>query len=350
MKLIGKIDQKTIEHIFPSKTGSKSDRLLQGPAFGVDTACIDLQNDKVLVIASDPLSILPKLGMKASAWLSVHLVANDIATSGHQPEYAQFVMNLPDSLTQKEYREYWKYIHQFCEEIGVAITGGHTGFGNIGSSTIAGGATMFCVVDKHKYKSSAKAKINQSIIMTKSAALSSSSILAKSFPKFIENKLGKQILESTQANFYRTSILTEINAINQYPSLLPHISALHDVTEGGVMGAIYEMSEASKVGVKIEADKIPVDTEVAAVCELFEIDPLASIGAGSLLMVCEKSQSQNIIERLNMNDVNATIIGETCSYKQGKSVCKEGKIIDLIYRKIDPYWKAYFNAVTKKID
>ena len=97
MKTLGKITQQTIDHIFPNKTGSKNDKVIQGPAFGVDTACIDLQNGKVLVTASDPLSILPILGRKASACVSVHLVANDIATSGHSPEFSQFVRNLPDN-------------------------------------------------------------------------------------------------------------------------------------------------------------------------------------------------------------------------------------------------------------
>lgn len=350
MKTLGKINQQTIDHIFPNKTGSKSDMVLQGPAFGVDTACIDLQNGKVLVTASDPLSILPSLGMKASAWLSVHLVANDIATSGHGPQFAQFVLNLPDNLTQEDYLKYWDYIHQFCEEIGVAITGGHTGFSDIGPSTLAGGGTMFSVVDKEMVKSSAKAKVGQSIIVTKSAALSSSAILAKSFPNHIESNLGGKTLEKAQANFYRTSILPEINAIHQDSSLLSSITALHDVTEGGVLGAIYEMSEASKIGVKIDEDKIPVDKEVSAICALFEIDPLASIGAGSLLIVCDKPKSQAIIDRLNKNDIEAAIIGETCSYEKGKTVVKNGKPTELIHQETDPYWAAYFKAITKKLD
>lgn len=350
MKTLGKINQQTIDRIFPDKTGSKNDKVIQGPAFGVDTACIDLQNGKVLVTASDPLSILPSLGMKASAWLSVHLVANDIATSGHKPEYAQFVMNLPDNLTQEDYMEYWHYIHQFCEEIGVAITGGHTGFSDIGPSTLAGGGTMFSVVDKEKVKSSAKAKAGQSILVTKSAALSSSAILAKSFPRYIERKLGEKTLEKAQANFYRTSILPEINAIHQDPSLLSSITALHDVTEGGILGAIYEMSEASKIGVEIDVDKIPVDKEVSAICELFKIDPLASIGAGSLLLVCDKEKSQAIVDRLSKNDIKAAIIGETCSYEKGKTVLKNGGSAELMYQETDPYWAAYFNAITKKLD
>src|SRR5690625_2431733 len=164
MKTLGKINQQTINHIFPDKAGSKSDKVIQGPAFGVDTACIDLRNGKVLVTASDPLSILPNLGMKASAWLSVHLIANDVATSGQGPQFAQFVLNLPDTLGKTKYLEYWNYMHLFCKEIGVSITGGHTGFSDIGNSTLAGGGTMFSVVDKERDRKSTR--LNSSHVAT----------------------------------------------------------------------------------------------------------------------------------------------------------------------------------------
>src|SRR5690625_3669848 len=259
-------------------------------------------------------------------------------------------MNLPENKMLDEYKEYMHSSHKYCEEIGVVITGGHTGFSDIGPSTLAGGGTMFSVVDKEKIKNSTKAKPAKSIHITKPTALSRTAILAKSFPKQIERKLGEKTLEKAQANFYRTSTLPQINAIHQEPSLLSSITALHDVTEGGILGAIYEMSEASKIGVEIDVDKIPVDKEVSAICELFKIDPLASIGAGSLLLVCDIEKSQAIVDRLNKNNIKAAIIGETCSYEKGKTVLKNGGSAELMYQETDPYWAAYFNAITKKLD
>lgn len=350
MKALGKIDQQTIETIFPKKTGAFNNKVLKGPAFGVDTALIDLGNGKGLAVASDPLSIIPSIGMKASAWLSVHLISNDIATTGYSPEFAQFVLNLPHDLGKDSYLEYWDYIHQFCEEIGVSITGGHTGFDNIGTSTIAGGGTMFSVVNLDKVKSAANAKPNQSIIITKSAAISSTAILAKSFPNYIEDKLGEKVLKKLKNNFYRTSILPEVHVINQEPSMLPNISALHDVTEGGVLGAIYELSEASKVGVEINADKIKVEKEVKAVCDLFDIDPLESIGAGSLLIVCDKDIGESLIQRLKTNDIKASIIGATTAYEKGKSIRINHKTKELDYIESDPYWQAYSKAIEQKLN
>ena len=350
MKDLGKIDQHTLERLFPSQIGYKNPNVLQGPSFGVDTAWIKLNNDQLLITASDPLSLIPSLGLKASAWLSVHLIANDIATSGHAPEFAQFILNLPKELSQDDYFEYWEYLHQFCEEIGVAITGGHTGFIDQGNSTLAGGGTMFCVASPDTAKSAAHAQPNQSVILTKSAALSSSAILAKSFPNFIQDKLGNKVWDAAQSNFYQTSVLPELTTIKKEPCLLHTITALHDVTEGGVLGALYELSQASAIGIHIEADRIPIREEVAKVCSLFKIDPLYSIGAGSLIIICDNTYSEVLIKRLHDEQIQAALIGHTYSKEEGCWMERQGKKTALQYVETDPYWEAYFKAITQHLD
>lgn len=350
MKNLGKIDQTTLETIFPKKTGAYSNKVLQGPGFGIDTALIAIDNKKGMVVASDPLSIIPSIGMKASAWLSVHITANDIATAGYYPEFAQFVLNLPHDLGKESYLEYWDYIHQFCKEIGISITGGHTGFDTIGNSTIAGGATMFSIVPLDEVKSAANAQPKQSIIATKSAALSSTAILAKSFPNYIKSKLGEEVLKKAQGNFYSASVLPEIQALRQEPFLLPSISALHDITEGGILGAIYEFSEASKVGVEINAEAFKIEEEVKAICELFKINPLESIGTGSLLIVCNENMEQSIIQRLQENNLEASLIGKTTAYSNGKILHADKETKKIKHVTSAAYWTAYAKAIERNLN
>src|SRR5690606_17824174 len=126
--------------------------------FGVDTSIVDLQNGLAMAMCSDPLSLIPSLGMKASAWLSVHLPANDMATTGQAPQYAQFVLNLPPTLSRKDFAEYWQHIHQQCEALGIAITGGHTGQVEGQNSTISGGGTLFLTAPKESLLSSNNAQ------------------------------------------------------------------------------------------------------------------------------------------------------------------------------------------------
>lgn len=350
MRPLGKIDRATLQQLFAGKTGAYRKEVLSGPSFGVDTSLINLGEGKGLAIASDPLSFIPSLGMKASAWLSVHLMANDIGTTGYLPEYAQFVLNLPDYISDGDLKTYWQYIHLYCQEIDVAITGGHTGFDNIGPSTISGGGTMFAKVDLSNVKSSAYAKPDQSIIMTKSAALSSSAILAMSFPQYTQQKLGEDLHQELTSSFYKTSVLDEIRALNKREDLMSGISALHDVTEGGVLGAIYEMCEASKVGADIYADKIKVGKAQKEICQLFDIDPLRSIGAGSLLIVSDTMASQKIAAHLLSNGIEANVIGKTTVRSHGIRLNDKENVTNLEYQDEDPYWEAFFNAMEKNLE
>src|SRR5690606_17213236 len=101
-------------------------------------------------LTSDPLSLIPSLGLRESAWLSVQLMANDMATTGFAPMYGQFVLNLPATFSKPDFEAYWQHIHTFCTDIGIAVTGGHTGFIEGQNSTIAGGGTFITIAPKDK--------------------------------------------------------------------------------------------------------------------------------------------------------------------------------------------------------
>src|SRR5690625_1831794 len=137
-KNTGKIEKDFFKNFIKKKCGKGKDEIQNGPKFGVDVAVINMPNNQSLALASDPLSLIPQLGLKESAWLSVQLTANDIATTGFPPMYGQFVLNLPSNFSQQDFQVYWEHIHQFCSDIGLAITGGHTGFVEGQNSTIVG--------------------------------------------------------------------------------------------------------------------------------------------------------------------------------------------------------------------
>jgi hydrogenase maturation factor len=197
----GKIASTTFKEVLLPKCGFYRKEIIVGPQFGVDTAVIDLGNEMAMAISSDPLSLIPTLGLKESAWLSVHLLANDMATTGFSPMYAQFVLNLPVTLALSDFEIYWNYIDAFCKEIGVSITGGHTCQIEGQNSTISGGGTMFLNAPKNKIITSNNAQPGDVIIVTKETALLSTSILAMSFPETVISKLGNDIYEKACQNF-----------------------------------------------------------------------------------------------------------------------------------------------------
>src|SRR3546814_13943108 len=103
-------------------------------------------------------------------------MANDMATTGHAPMYGQFVLNLPETLSEADFKQYWGYIHSFCAAIGVAITGGHTGFVAHQHSTISGGGTLVTVAPQNTVLTAVAARPDDVILVTKYCALDRKSV------------------------------------------------------------------------------------------------------------------------------------------------------------------------------
>lgn len=347
---LGKITREDLERIFTRRTGAHRPNVLQGPRFGVDTAIVQVGENQALVLASDPTSLIPSLGLQESAWLSVVLTANDVATSGCLPEYAQFVLNLPHSMSAEDLEAYWEHMHGFCRDWGIAITGGHTGFGDIGASTVSGGVTMFAQAELSAIRSAAFVRPDLDLIVTKSAALSSTAILARCFPNFIAKQLGQTRLDALRAMFYQMSVLPEVQALRSDAAVFEGVVAMHDVTEGGVLGAVYELCAAGEVGVQVEPDRIPLGPDQQAVCGLFNLDPYRCVGAGSLLIACEKDRTDGVLRLLRKAQIEAARIGETTAHPAERCVMHRGEKQELAYVEEDPYWRAFQQALADKLD
>lgn len=339
----GKIDRELVDGFIRNKKGCLRKEVRIGPGFGVDVSLTDLPGGLVLAATSDPLTLIPGFGLKESAWLSVHLMANDMATTGFAPMYGQFVLNLPVSFSQDDFKEYWGYIHDFCAKIGVAITGGHTGFIEGQHSTIAGGGTFFTIAPKDAVKVSSYARAGDSILITKSCAMSSAAILAKMFPKTVKDKAGEDVYHSAAESFYDTSSLKE--ALTVMKEHADCITAMHDVTEGGVLGAIYEMAVASGHGVLVYDEQLPISYPQKEVCSVFSLDPRYCIGAGSMVISCKKGSETAVIKTLSKEDISCIMVGKFTEPGSRKQLNIGGKAYKMKYYETDPYWAAFLKAM-----
>ncbi len=341
----GKITDEFFKaHIYPF-CGHVRDEVQVGPAFGTDVSIVQLPNGYEMAMTSDPLSYIPALGMEASAWLSVQLMANDMATTGVAPQYAQLVLNLPSSVSGADFESYWKHIHHFCEKLGVAITGGHTARYEGLNSTISGGGTMIALAKQGQMLCSQMARPGHRILVTKEAALVSTSILARSFPETIKRECGEEIYEKACSLFYQTSCLQDgLVAAQTNTEQAKRVHAMHDVTECGVLGAIHEMAVASGCGVEVDPGRIPVGEAQKSICDLFNINPLEVIGAGSMIIAVSEEGEQQVVEALHAAGIQATVVGRFVSKDSGMNLLCDGKTKPLVHAGTDPYWNAFFKA------
>lgn len=336
----GKLHMDLFKQLIYPFRGAENSMVNTGPEYGLDVAVIDLPGGYSMALTSDPLSWIPTLGLRESAWLSVHLMANDIATTSQAPQFAQLVLNLPETTTSAEFEEYWMFVHRYCKDIGVAITGGHTGKAAGQHSTIAGGGTMISIAPAGKILLSKYARPGDLIMVTKEAAQIASSILALSFPETVKKNCGKEIWEKAAGLFQETSSLQAGLCAAGLP-----VTAMHDVTEGGLLGAIYEMAIAAGCGAIIDAEELPVGPAQQAVCDLFAIDPLRCIGAGSMIMAVKPEHEAAVLEQFALKQIKISVVGEFTDNTKGVSMRKKGKVETLSRPGTDPYWNAFFQAL-----
>lgn len=343
----GKIQNEFFKsHVFPYCGKQRSD-VIVGPQYGVDVALVNINNGLVMAMTSDPLSLIPTLGLRESAWLSVQLMANDMATTGFAPMYAQFTLNLPTTLSVEDFDTYWKHIHEFCDHLGIAITGGHTGRFEGLQSTVSGGGTMITIAPGEDIITSKGANPGDVLIMTKACALLPSAILAMSFPETVKHACGTFTYNQACELFYDTSAVEAGLAAGEFGRHTKSITAMHDITEGGVLGAVYELVHASDCGVRIDDQAIRVGDAQQKICSLFSIDPKRCIGAGAMLITVKDGNETTLQQRLKTKGIESAIIGRITKKSEGLFIQNKNEQHELTAPGADPYWEAFFTALKK---
>ena len=347
MRMLGKPDRQLMASSIFKWTGAKSREVLLGPSPGVDVSVLQIGQETVIA-STDPVSFIPSLGPEESAWLSVHAVASDVATSGVPPRFALFELNLPPSLSDELLGRYWKSIHTACKNLGISIVGGHTGRFQGCDYTVVGGSTMFAIGNETAFVTSDMARAGDDLIATKSAAIEATAILARSFPRTVEKHLGRDILGKTKGLFKEISVVEDALTASSVGLRQNGVTAMHDVTEGGVLSAVLEMAYASGLGVFVDSESIPIMNEVSEVCRLFRIDPKFALGQGSLIVASGPGHTEDVMKALRRRGIPASIIGRLT--KDGRSIMTvKGKMLRLAYPRQDPYWRAYWNGVKRRL-
>jgi len=334
---IGKVDKATFDRIIFPNLGKSDRSVLIGPKHGVDAAVIELPGGDVMVVAEDPTFGMPVL-MPHFGWSIVHICASDVAVLGVRPKYMTICLMLPPGTEESVLEHIWLEVHQECKKLGIAVIGGHTGvYPGIGYP-LNGGCTMFGIGKKEQLTPPTNARVGDKVIMTKGPAVEAAGILAFQAEKALVEKFGRDIVEKAKALFMAMSVVPEALIAG------PNAHAMHDATEGGLLNGIYEIVEASGAGVTIYEDKIVTPEEIAAVCQHFNIDPLISIGEGTLVITATPQNTPKIINDLKKKNIAAWEIGEVTA-KDRVFVRRNGKKEALKPVKVDPFWAAYFSTL-----
>lgn len=328
-------------------TGASSRNIVVGSKLGVDVSVLRISNRRVMVASCDPVSFIPSIGPEASAKMSVYEIASDVATSGLPPKYAMVDLNLPPHLSDQVLTRYWKSFHKTCLELGLSIVGGHTGRFEGCDYSVIGSATLWTLCDNNQYVTSMMAENGDDLILTKSAAFGATGILTRAFPHTVRKSLAPSLFQKASNYFSQSNTVKDAITAASVGIHSRGVTAMHDATEGGVVAALMEIAEASGLGGTVRMDDIPISQETAAICKLFRIDPLISLGEGSLVVACRPNRTPVIMRNLRSKGIRATVVGRLSSKIRGLHGLNWNGRVELRYPTRDPYWQAYWKAVGK---
>jgi hydrogenase expression/formation protein HypE len=344
---LGKPSRQFLHDVVFRSLGAARSRVIVGPSFGVDNSIIRIDHNKVLVATTDPLSYVPSLGPDASAWLSIHLLASDITTSGFAPEYGLFDFNLPPTLSDASFAKYWRAFHQECKKLGLSIIGGHTGRYPGLDYTIVGAGVIMATGPEDRYLTSSMARDGDEVVLTKGAAIETTAVLTRAFPRRVKKALGSRLFDKAWNYLHKVSTVEDALTASSIGVRQHGVTAMHDATEGGVIAGLIELTTASRLGLMVDLEQIHFSDETEQLCQLFTIDPLVSLSEGSLIIASRPAKTEEMRAKLASRGIPSTIVGSLSSKFRGCKAATRTGMRSLSYPDVDPYWKAYSRGIKR---
>lgn len=302
MSDLGKIDGETFDSVIYPNLGARRDDVAVGPRHGVDFGVLDI-GEQAVVVATDPISVLPELGWARAGRLALEIVLTDVAVSGVAPTHLAVNLTLPPSWSDEDLEAMWTGLSSHADRLGVSIVSGHTArYPGIDSSWV-GGATVLGVGTHDDIVRPDGARPGDDIVVTTGPAAEITGLLATLYPEQLG--LPPETVATAQERVEDISAVADARAAFDAGG----VTAMHDATEGGVAGGLVEMAGGAGVRFDIDADAMPLAPGVAAVCEAVDVDPWTVTSAGTLLMTVRSGGAVAVAEAIRTRGTPAAVVG-----------------------------------------
>ena len=324
----GKVPESVLKRSIIKQIKTKRPEILVGASVGEDCAVVELGEDEVYVMSTDPITgTSHEVGS-----LAVHVTANDIASAGAEVIGVMLSVLLPEGTEEEELKTIMKQVEETCHELNIQTIGGHTEVTRVVNQPVLT-VTGVGKVKKGSFVTTGGAKEGDDVIVTKWVGLEGTSIIAREKEGELKKRFSPAFVEET-AGFIRYLSVVPDAAV----AVRHGVTAMHDVTEGGIFGALWEVAEASGVGLKINLKSIPIRQETIEVCEVFGLNPYQLISSGSMLMTA--GNGHDLVKKLEAEGIHATVVGKVTGGND-RVLINEDEVRYLEPPKMDELYKIY---------
>lgn len=330
---LGKIHPEFFDRVIYPRLGVPDKNIIIGPRHGVDYGVLKV-GGQCLAMSTDPFFIIPAFGFGKAAWFAFHIIMCDVAVSGLKPKYLTIDLNLPPEMTEVQLEEMWKSVHAEAEKYDISIITGHTARYTGCNYPMVGGATSIAIGPENELRGPHKVKPGDKLVITKGPAIETTGLLAVLFPDKFVQAGGAQFQKEAADVYYQMSVMDDCAIARQFPG----VRTMHDATECGIWGGLYEMARAGAYGLRVEKELIPVQAPIKKTAKLFDFDPFCAISEGTLIAIVDPLEADPLVRALTTKGILSAVVGEVVAEKEGVVIIGDGKAERLEHPKVDPYW------------
>lgn len=294
----GKVPENVLKRSIIKQIRNRRSEIIVGAGVGEDCAAIEISDDEIFVTSTDPITgTSHDIGA-----LSVHVTANDIASSGAEVIGVMLSVLLPEGCEEEELKMIMQQVEEVCSDLNIQTVGGHTEVTPVVNQIVIT-TTGIGKVKKDKLVTTSGARPGDDVVVTKWIGLEGTSIIAKEKEDELLARFAPALVDRAKGFASMLSVVPDARIAAGVG-----VSAMHDVTEGGIFGALWEIAESSGCGLEIDLNDIPVKQETVEICEVFNINPYALISSGSMLITAPNGS--DIVRELKKAGINAAVIGK----------------------------------------
>lgn len=324
----GKVSGELLERMVLSTIQFKRDDVLVHAGLGEDCAVIDF-GEEVCLVTSDPITG----AVEGIGELAVHVACNDLAASGGTPVGVQIVLLLPENITEEKIQAIMEDIQVTAASLEVEVIGGHTEITSKVADCIVS-VTAVGRAPKERHVTSGGAQVGDDILITKGVGIEATAILARDFGHLLPFSINNEEIQSFTKQL---SVVPEGLLAAQFG-----VHAMHDITEGGLLGAVQEICQAANVGAEIREKDVFVPQLTKKICEYFALDPLALLSSGSMLIITP--DGDGLIDELDRAQIPAFKVGTITHGNYPSLVRVSGERIAIKGQVEDDLWRFFANT------
>lgn len=340
--MIGKVNDDYFKKAILPQTGALNPEVLVGPSMGVDAAILKI-GDQFMAIAEDPIFPGPTTSPEDFGWITVHIGASDVAVTGIKPRFMTYSLLIPPETSEEYITRLVRSISVTARELGIAIVGGHTGFYGAVTVPTIGGITVWGM--GREYVTPAGARAGDLVIITKGAAIEAAALLGSELGARLRAAgIAGELIAQASGRIKEMTVVEDALLAAECGG----VHAMHDATEGGLARGLWEVAEASGVGLRIQRSSVMVPRDVKAVCGHFNLNPYEVISEGTLILTVDPEQAGPLLTVYEKAGIPAAVIGKVVPKAEGRRwVEADGGEQDLLPPRVDHFWEAFFGALAQ---